>query len=174
MYTEWKYPNSVRQYAEHESHVSWDGVDNFVGLKRRDGNLLKTSKDLIHISCPATNDIRSTTWYLVATDFRFTDIPNTVKGIEVQIDAKRGGRISDETIQLCLNGTPVSDNMATPPLDMSKVYGGSTNDWNVDIIDIEEFKDPTFGLLLRFQSHPYWPHRESMLIDSVAIRFFTA
>lgn len=173
MYTEWKYPNSVRQYAEHESHVSWDGVDNFLGLKRGDGRYLKTSKDLVHISCPLTNDIRSTTWYLEATNFNFSNIVGTVTGIEVQLDAKRGGRISDETIQLCHNGQPLSDNMATPPLDMSKIYGGSTNDWNVDIIDNTEFQDVSFGVLLRFQSHPFWPHRESMLIDSVAIRFFT-
>ena len=35
MYTEWKYPNSVRQYAEHESHVSWSTIEKDHGRDQK-------------------------------------------------------------------------------------------------------------------------------------------
>ena len=172
MYTDWKYPTVVGQHSEHESHISWDGVADLADLKHSDGRFIRTSRDLVHISNPTANDIRSTTWYLTATNFNFGNIIPAIHGVEVKLSSKRGGRISDETIQLVLNGQSIGDNRATPTLDMTKIYGGSNDIWGLDSIDSEMVRDASFGITMRFQSHPYWPHKESMLIDSIAIRFF--
>jgi hypothetical protein len=172
MYTEWKSPRIVGQYSEHESHISWDGIADLADMKHSDGRFIRTSKDLVHISNPTTNDIRSTTWYLTATDFNFGNIIPVITGIEMRLSSKRGGRVSDETIQLVFNGQMIGDNQSTPTLEMTKIYGGSNNTWGVEIVDSEMIRDSSFGITMRFQSHPYWPHKESMLIDSVAIRIF--
>ena len=172
MYTDWKYPRVVGQHSEHESHISWDGIADLADLKHSDGRFIRTSRDLVHISNPTANNIRSTTWYLTATDFNFGNIAPIINGIEVRLSSKRGGRISDETIQLIFSGQIMGDNQATPELDMTKTYGGSNSTWGLDNIDAEMIRDPSFGIRMRFQSHPYWPHKESMLIDSVAIRVF--
>jgi hypothetical protein len=55
---------------------------------------------------------------------------------------------------------------------MTKIYGGSNDTWGLGIADPEMIRNSSFGITMRFQSHPYWPHKESMLIDSVAIRIF--
>lgn len=172
MFTEWKYPRTVGQYAEHESHISWEGVADLADLKNSDGRFIKTTRDLVYISNPTANNIRSTTWFLTATNFNFGNIVQQIHGIEVKLSSRRGGRVSDETIQLVHEGTMIGDNQATPTLEMIKVYGGSNNIWGVEYINSDMIQDPSFGITLRFQSHPYWPHKESMLIDSVSIRVF--
>lgn len=174
MFTEWRYPRVVGQYAEHESHISWEGVANLADLKNSDGRFIKTSRDLVYIANPTVNNIRSTTWFLTATDFNFGNIIQPITGIEVRLSSRRGGRVTDETIQLVHAGEMIGDNQATASLEMMKVYGGANSVWGLDIIDSEMIQDPSFGITLRFQSHPYWPHKESMLVDSVTIRVFAS
>lgn len=172
MYTSWQFPTTVSQYAEHESHISWESNTDFAEINGFDGRSIKTSKDLIYISNPTTNNIRSKTWFLVATNFNIGQIPGTISGIEVMVNANRGGRITDDTVQLYLNQEFIGDNMATATLEMSKSYGGPREIWGLDEITSDIYQSSEFGVVLRFQSHPHWPHRESILIDSLAIRFY--
>lgn len=173
MNSDWRYPTTVTQYAEHESHIAWDDVDNFMGIKQPDNYNLSTVSDLVHYANPGTNDMRTKTWFLVATNFKMTDVTGTITGIEVKLDTRRGGRVSDETVELYLGDTSISDNGATPELDMIKTYGGSSNLWGLESLDLSTLQRPDFGILLRFQSHPFWPHRSQMLINSAAIRVWT-
>lgn len=170
MFTSWKNPRTVTQYAEIPEHVAWDNTDNMGAIKSFDSRSLKTVTDLLYISNPTVNNIRNKTWYIVATDFGFTESINQITGIQVQLQSNRAGRITDETLQLYWNGSAISENLASLELDMIKLYGTSPADWGLESFDREQITSPEFGVLLRFQSHPFWPHRSTMYINSVAVR----
>ena len=81
----------------------------------------------------------------------------------------RLGRITDETIQLCYNNESIGDNHASLALDLTKYYGGDTNKWNTNLT-MTDIQNSSFGVILRFQSHPDWPHKNSPLIEAVQLR----
>jgi hypothetical protein len=172
MPTNWSNPSIVSQYAEHPIHIAWDLDNNLNGLQSADANSLKTVKDLLFISNPTANNIRMKTWFLSASGYNFENIPTQISGIEVMLGMKRGGRITDDTVQLQYNGGLIGDNKATFDLDMIKTYGGSLDLWEVGSISPVILGDPTFGVVVRFQSHPQWPHRETPLIDYLKMRIW--
>ena len=172
MTSNWALPTIVTQYAEEtaeEAHVSWIEVDNFSSLKSTDGRSIKTSRDLLHIARDPRHDIKEKTYFLKVTGFNFIDVPTTITGIEAKISSNRYGRITDETIQLTLNNTVIGDNQASLDLNPIKIYGGKDNLWNTNLTTAE-ILNTSFGIVLRFQSHPRWPHKSSMMLDSVEIR----
>lgn len=168
----WALPTQVSQYAEtdfEETHVSWLEVDNFSGLKNKDNRSIRTSRDLVHIARDPKHDIVEKTYYLRATGFNFLNLPDQISGIEVKLSMNRFGRITDDTVQLCLNNNTVGENLADLDLAPNKVYGSETNLWETNLT-LENITDPSFGVVLRFQSHPHWPHKVAALIDSIEIR----
>lgn len=172
MTSNWTLPTIISQYAEEtaeDDHVSWVEVDNFSSLKNLDGRSIKTSRDLLHIAREPRHDIKEKTYFLKATGFNFTDVPDTINGIEVKISSNRYGRITDETIQLTLNNTVIGDNQASLDLNPIKIYGGTDNIWNTNLTTAG-ILNSTFGVVIRFQSHPRWPHKSSMMLDSVELR----
>lgn len=172
--TNWALPTTVEQYAEsgaEAAHVSWLEVDNFNALKTLNGKHIKTSRDLIHIARDPRHDIVEKTYYLKLTRFNFESLPNVLSGIEVKITMNRFGRISDDAIHLCLNSIPVGDNLATLDNSPIKIYGDSSTLWNSNLT-ISDIQNPTFGVILRFKSHPNWPHKSSALMDAVEVRIY--
>jgi hypothetical protein len=172
MTSNWALPTIISQYAEEtaeDNHISWIEVDNFSSLKSLDGRSIKTSRDLLHIAREPRHDIKEKTYFLKVTGFNFIDVPDVVSGIEAKITSNRYGRITDETIQLTLNNTVIGDNQASLDLNPIKIYGGQDNIWNTNLTTAG-ILDASFGIVLRFQSHPRWPHKSSMLLDSVELR----
>lgn len=172
MTSNWALPTIITQYAEEtaeDDHISWVEVDNFSGLKSIDGRSIKTSRDLLHIAREPRHDIREKTYFLKITGFNFNDVPETISGIEARITSNRYGRITDETIQLTLNDTVIGDNQASLDLNPIKIYGGQDNIWNTNLTTAG-ILNSSFGLVLRFQSHPRWPHKNSIMLDSVEVR----
>jgi hypothetical protein len=172
MTSNWTLPTVVTQYAEEtaeEAHVSWVEVDNFSSLKSLDGRSIKTSRDLLHIARDPRHNIKEKTYFLKVTGFNFINLPSTISGIELKITSNRYGRITDETIQLTLNNTVIGDNQASLDLNPIKIYGGTDNIWNTNLTTTN-LLDSSFGVLLRFQSHPRWPHKNSIMLDSVEVR----
>ena len=172
MTTNWTLPTTVTQYPEQggeNAHIEWDNSTEFSGLTNLDGKFVKTTSDLIHIAREPRHDITQKTYYLKVTGFNFTALPETLSGIEMRLSMNRGGRITDETIQFCLNDTLIGDNQATLDLDPTKIYGGEDTIWNSNLT-LANIQDPLFGVVLRFQSHPRWPHKSSPLIDAVELR----
>jgi hypothetical protein len=172
MPTPWFLSTTVEQYAEDPSHIKWDGVDEFYGFGNPEFSNLRSATDLLHISDPTVNDIKMKTWYLVASGFNPTNVPATISGLEVKLIAKRHGRITDDTVQIRVNGDIIGANKANAGLDAEKIYGGQTDDWGNYGIDRSMFLMPSFGILLRFQSHPNWPHRAPVSVNSVSIRIW--
>ncbi len=172
MSSNWALPTIVSQYAEAEAestHISWLDVYNFNSLKNLDGKSIKTSRDLLHIARDPKHDIKEKTYFLRITGFQFVNIPDTINGIEVKLTMNRFGRITDETIQLCLNNELIGDNLANLDLKPIKTYGGETELWNTTL-NLSNVQNSSFGIALRFQSHPRWPHKTGAMIDSVQIR----
>ena len=172
MTTEWTLPNTVTQYAElggEDAHVSWLEVDNFSSLKGVDSKSVRTTRDLLHIAREPRHDTTEKTYYLKITNFNFTRLPQTLSGIELKISMNRVGRITDETVQLCLNNDLKGLNHATRDLNLIKVYGSETDMWETNL-NMQDIQNPSFGIILRFQSHPSWPHKSTPLVDSVELR----
>lgn len=172
MTTEWTLPNTITQYAEpggEDGHVSWLEVDNFSSLKGVDNKSVRTTRDLLHIAREPRHDTTEKTYYLKITNFNFTNLPQTLSGIELKISMNRVGRITDETIQLCLNNDLKGLNHATRDLSLIKIYGSETDMWETNL-NMQDIQNPSFGIVLRFQSHPYWPHKSTPLVDSVELR----
>jgi hypothetical protein len=172
MTSNWALPNNVEQYSEEgaeEHHVSWLEIDNFNSLKSVNGRSTKTSRDLIHIARDPRHDILEKTYFLRLTNFNFQNLPSKLTGIELQVTMNRNGRITDDTVQLCIDGNLVGENQATRELAPIKLYGTKTDLWK-SALNISNVQHNSFGVVLRFKSHPDWPHKSSALIDAVEIR----
>lgn len=169
MTTNWTLPSIIEQYAEpggEDAHISWV---NFSGLASLDGKSTKTSRDLTHIAVDERHDLTNKTYYLKLTNFNFTRLPETLSGIEVRVSMNRGGRITDETVQLCINNNLIGDNQASLEMSPIKIYGSDASKWNTQLT-MNDIQNSTFGVVIRFQSHPRWPHKSSPLIDAVELR----
>ena len=172
MNSNWALPTSISQYAEpgaEDHHVSWIGDNNFQGLTQTYDGYVETSRDLLHIAKQPNHDLVEKTYFLKITGFTFNNLPDVVSGIEMKLTMRRNGRISDETIQLYLDNDVIGDNQASRSLNPVNTYGGENNNWNTNL-SIADIQNPTFGVLLRFRSHPSWPHKSSALVDAVEIR----
>ena len=147
------------------------------------GNLLqsvwRTERDLTHFANPATGDLRSRTQSLVCTNFNISDLPEVITGIQVNISAQRGGRVVDEVIQLTYQDSVMGKNKVNYmtdseghlPITNESVYGGPTDLWAVELTP-DMLRDPSFGVSLKFQSHPYYPHRCGMMLYAVSLTVY--
>jgi len=169
MPTTWTYPTIITQTAEDPSHIEWDSVNNFVFLRAADSNFTKTNKSLVHIAVSKNSAIKNKTWYLYLTGFNFINLPQIITGIEAEIHMNRGGRITDDTVQLRYNNEWIGENRSTLALDMFKVYGTSTDNWGINLSSIN-VQSSSFGIGIRFQSHPSFPHNSTPLLDYVRLR----
>jgi hypothetical protein len=183
MTTPWTSPTTFRQYAESDAeavHIPWFDQDNFSNLLNLNGRLVCTTAPLMHIARQPRNDITMKTYYLQCTGYNFQNLPLTISNISIKLTMNRSGRIADDTIQLVYQGAIIGKNLALPArtknsqsstLDPITIYGGPisnfefTNDINLSMI-----QDPTFGVLLRFQSHPMWPHKTAPGVDCVELQ----
>lgn len=172
MTSNWALPRNVTQYAEEGAenvHVSWLETNNFNSLKNLDGKFIRTTRDLLHIARDPKVDLTEKTYYLKLTNFNFQNLPQIVSGIELRLSLNRYGRITDDTIQLCINNNLIGTNQANLNLDLKKIYGGENMLWDTTLT-AEQISNESFGVILRFKSHPRWPHRCSPLIDAVELR----
>ena len=174
MTSNWALPTNIIQYAEEgaeDAHISWTETDSFSGLKSADGRSIKTSGELVHIAREPRHDITQKTYFLKITGFNFINLPDTVSGIEMKLSMNRFGRITDDTVQLCVNDQLIGENQATLDLNPIKIYGDQTSMWDTNL-SISDVQNPSFGVTLRFKSHPRWPHKSSAMIDVVQVRVY--
>lgn len=172
MTSNWTLPGTVTQYVEEggeDAHVSWIEKNNFYSLKNKDGRSIQTVNDLLHIARDPRYDIIQKTYFLKITNFNFSNLPQQITGIEARLIMNRFGRITDDTVQLCLEDQLIGENKANLNLDPIKIYGGENILWDTSLT-ISDISQPSFGIILRFQSHPRWPHKCSPLIDTVELR----
>lgn len=170
MTTNWAFARNITQESEVAAHAKWRGEDTgFAGIKSDLYGAVGTETDLYHTANLTLNDRKTKTYYLFLTNFNLIDIPDVISGIEVVIEMQRKGRITDETIQLRHNNQFIGLNKADFKLDLTKKYGSETDTWGANLTK-EMVTDPSFGVGVRFQSHPSWPHRDSPLIYYIKLR----
>lgn len=174
-------PTLVTQHAEDEStQIQWD-PNNLHILLSASASSLSTVKPLMHIARSPKYDLTDTTWYIACTGFNFSNVPNIISGVTANININRGGRIADDTIQLVYQGEVIGVNQAQPAfihtssqdkslMELKAVYGGENNNWGVDGLTKEMVQDSTFGIVLRYKSHPAWPHKTSPILYSVQLQ----
>jgi hypothetical protein len=170
--TDWISPTIISQYAEtgaENVHISWI-EEEFDGLRAPGSMGLRTTGPLSHIARSPKVDFTNKTYFLAITGFNFLNLPNIISGINLRIDMQRHGRVTDDTIQLILNGNPIGDNKATLVLDMKKYYGGNNDLWNVNNLNQDMLNDTSFGVLIRFKAHPSFPHKDGAILNSVQVQ----
>ena len=174
MTTEWTFPTIISQYPEPEAesaHIQWDDSKGYYAIQNRDDKQsLMTNGTLYHFSRSPKTDIRTKTYFLKVQGFNFLNLPVVLSGIELRLSTNRFGRITDETIQLCMGNELLGDNLADLILDPIKVYGSGTHLWNIKNLSITDIQNPNFGVVIRFQSHPQYPHRDGAYINAVELR----
>ena len=132
---------------------------------------------------------QSSTDQLWLTDYK---IPNpttytTIQGIELELDIKRAARIEDLVIQLTLGGVLIGNNLASiinpvqadmytaeraiypVPVPDYSIYGNSTNTWGTTLTS-SQIADPTFGVVISFQSNVIYPHRDLAYLHKARLR----
>ncbi len=172
-------PNSVEQFSEiPEYEIPWQAYHTSNAGFLLDSRW-QTVKSLVHISNPATGDLRNQTYSLICTDFQMTDLPETISGIMLALQTQRNGRIVDKIIQLTYQGQAIGSNNFRYITDSeghltitnNTTYGNSTDLWETELTP-EMLQDPTFGVILQFQSHPYYPHNCGIAVDSVLLTVY--
>ncbi len=172
-------PQTVDQTSNApEQEIGWQSTAGSVA-----GRLLNarwsTVKPLHHYANPACGDIRTRSWALVCTNFQITQLPDVISGIELTVKTQRNGRVVDEQIQLIYNGSAIGANNFNYMTDADghltllndTTYGSPTDLWAAEITH-EILQDPSFGVILKFQGHPYYPHLSTMTVDCVVLTVY--
>ena len=170
-------PTQVLGAQPTEYEVTWtmQGVSN--SNNTLDSRWI-TERSLRHLSNTATGDIREQTQSLLFVGFNITDATNIV-GIGLDVAGNRNGRIVDQIVQLTYQGEPLGENNFSYitdveghlPITNLSTYGGPTDLWGAQLTP-EIVQDPSFGVILKFQSHPYYPHRDRMILDRVTLTLY--
>ena len=171
MTTAWTNPTQIFQYSEPGAeliHKSWNftDADTVIGVNYQPVSL---NGVLEHIARSPKYDITNKTYYFKATGYRFSNLPEVISGIELRLSVDRVGRISDDTVQLCLNDELIGKNTASTAVNPVKIYGGETDLWDTEI-SIPDVMDASFGIVIRLKSHPHWPHKDTALIRAMELR----
>lgn len=172
MTTNWAFPTVIDQYSESGAeniHISWQEIDNYRSLRFNDGKRVKTTRDLLHIARDPRHNTKEKTYFLKLTEFNLNNIPTNPTGIELKINMNRFGRITDDTVQLIYNNEVIGENKADRNLDLIKIYGNDNDLWGINLNNVN-LADSSFGVVIRFQSHPDWPHKCTPFIDAVELR----
>lgn len=172
MTTSWTSPTNISQYAEIDTelvHIPWNN-DQFDAVKSPNGASLGIQGTLTHISKYPRVDETNKTYFLSAKGYNFDNLPETISGISLRLNTNRYGRVSDETIQIIVNGEPVGENRASQSVDPIKIYGSNDDLWGIDNLLVSDLANPNFGVLIRFKSHPHYPHRDGANIYAIELQ----
>ena len=141
-----------------------------------------TERDILFTVNTSNGGERNRTWFIHFTNFAFDHtVPDTITGVEVVLKTRRNGRVYDETVCLSYAIEPISDNKTSYitdgydhyPVNDTTKYGGEGDLWGGPTLSKNRVLDEHFGVTLRFQGHPYTPHKCGMGVESVQICFYS-
>jgi hypothetical protein len=172
-------PTNVIQYADDEANqVQW--IPDSLGILMSPGSSsLTTVKPLMHVARSPKYDLIDTTWFIKCIGFNFANLPSTISGVTATVSMNRGGRITDDTIQLCYQDTLIGESRALPAVDRVtqssilrpiSIYGGAQDKWEINNLTRSMIQDPTFGIVVRYKSHPSWPHKTGPILYSITLQ----
>ena len=168
----------INQYS-----IPWNYNPNTLG----ENAYAVTARPLYTMSGFWQEKFQSSTDQLWCTGYKFPDTGRTVLGIELELDIKRAARIEDLVVQLTLGGVLIGNNLAstinpvqadmytaehsnppTPVPDYS-IYGSGTNKWGTALTS-NQIADPTFGVVISFQSNVIYPHKDLAYLHKARLR----
>lgn len=170
------YPHAIQIVSgEPDLELDWSSVITG-NYENPQGRRWRPVSNLEHRSNPASGNLRNKTRELWCTDFRITDAPGAITGITLTVVAQRNGRVMDEVIQLTYQGEKIGNNnffyeqTAEGGLAVKNntVYGGIADSWGVALTK-ETVEDPSFGVVLKFCAHPFYPHKSGFYLDTVSL-----
>jgi hypothetical protein len=171
MTTGWTVPSSISQYAELNAeniHIPW--VDSeFDALKDISQRSVSLNGTLSRIARAPKADVTNKSYFIQCEGFNFANAPEQITGINLKLTVNRRARITDDTVQLLLNGSPIGNNLGQLKTDQIIVYGGNLSAWGITDSNLSL---ENLGVLLRFKSHPQYPHRDGVWINSVELQIF--
>jgi hypothetical protein len=178
-------PTNIQQVATDDTTIEWQSLYNIIDK----GSYASIISPLHTISGLWQERYRTHTNQIWTTGYNFTPLGNTLVGIELSLSTQRLSRVEDLVIQLCLNGELIGLNyaLAVPP-DIANmytsdngivltpagnygIYGGEFDMWGTSLT-IADLANPTFGIVVSFQSHPTIPHRDIASVDQIAIKVY--
>jgi hypothetical protein len=113
------------------------------------------------------------TWYLKLSGYKL-NVLRPLAGLQLKLHSDRSGRIIEETVQFMYQNNFVGENKANRDISQIKYFGGKDTWGFLPVSDTTStltiLNSSTFAVAVRFQSHPEWPHRESPMVEYVAIR----
>jgi hypothetical protein len=155
-------------------------TDTFDDIEWQFLNDPQTVRNIRHISNSSVGAVRERTWFINFLHFKVDEtLPNVITGIKLITKCRRRGRVFDETIAIRYGGNIVSDNKTSYISDVEQhlynndimTYGGEGDLWGA-VITSDMVRDPSWGITMRFQAHPMYPHNDGMQVDQVQICFY--
>lgn len=174
MPTPWTYPTTVTQFTDSPSRlrILWNS-QYFNSARFDDGSRISTVAPLHHIPNSFSGDRTMKTWYLQLSGYKL-NVLRPLAGLQLKLHSERSGRIIEETVQFMYQSKFVGDNKADADISQIKYFGGKDTWGFLPVTDttatLTILNSSTFAVAVRFQSHPEWPHRESPMVEYVAIR----
>lgn len=174
MPTLWTYPTTVTQFTDSPSplRILWNSK-YFYSARFDDGSRISTVAPLQHIPNSFSGDRTMKTWYLQLSGYNL-NVLKPLAGLQLKLHSERSGRIIEETVQFMYQNKFVGDNKANRDISQIKYFGGKDTWGFLPVNDTTStlaiLNSSTFAVAVRFQSHPEWPHRESPMVEYVAIR----
>jgi hypothetical protein len=164
----------VTQFTDSPSRlrILWNS-QYFNSARFDDGSRISTVAPLHHIPNSFSGDRTMKTWYLQLSGYKL-NVLKPLAGLQLKLHSDRSGRIIEDTVQFMYQNNFVGDNKANRDISQIKYFGGKDT-WgflpvNNTTSTLAILNSSTFAVAVRFQSHPEWPHRESPMVEYVAIR----
>ena len=174
MPTLWTYPTSVTQFSDSPSpnYILWKN-QYLTYARNNDGGRVSTVSPLHHTPNSYSGDRIMKTWYLKLSGYKL-NVLKPLAGLQLKLHSDRSGRIIEETVQFMYQNKFVGENKANRDISQIKYFGGKDTWGFLPVSDTTStltiLNSSTFAVAVRFQSHPEWPHRESPMVEYVAIR----
>jgi hypothetical protein len=162
--TKWLYP-SIIYYNVDPNEINTTWVDPYNDVS----SLIfpvSTKKNLRRISIHDTAAVTIMSDTLVLSGFTIPTF-TTLIGMQVTVQIRRLGRITDYVLQPVVSGT-IYNNLATGSGGLPDVltYGSATETWGIT----GNFTSSNFSLYLQVGPHPQYPGNDEAIVDNISIQ----
>jgi len=162
--TNWLYPSTINYNIDPNGvNTTWFDTDNDILNLRFP---IATKKHLRRISIHDTAAVTIMSDTLVLSGFTIPTF-TTLVGMEIMVQVRRLGRITDYVLQPVISGTTY-DNLAlgSGGLPNLLTYGSTTEIWGI----AGNFTSSNFSIYFQLGPHPQYPGNDVAIVDTVAIR----
>jgi hypothetical protein len=178
MSTPWFTSTTAQIVQIDDTDATWDG--DFGSLRTLATGSVKSGLLQCRHNDFAGGHIRNKTAQIKLSGWDFSNLPQYIQGMELHISCNKQGRIVEDQCHFVdsnrlvsldrfkWNGQELSYFHAD--YDNEAYYGGPTDTWGLDFSQV--LLDSNFILNLRYQSNFFFPHRDSIILNTVRLRFY--